>query len=62
MLGGYIGVGAGNRALDERAEFANLPLEPGQTLVAVCSRGDPASVESIMERHGDHLLRRPHEG
>jgi hypothetical protein len=62
MLGGYIGVGAGNRAFDERAEFANLPLEPGQTLVAVCSHGDPASVESIMERHGGHLLRRPHEG
>ena len=62
MLGGYIGVGAGNRAFDERAEFANIPLEPGQTLVAVCSHGDPASVESIMERHGGHLLRRAHEG
>lgn len=62
MLGGYIGVGAGNRAFDERAEFANLPLEPGQTLVAVCSHGDPASVEAIMERHGGHLIRRPDEG
>jgi hypothetical protein len=62
MLGGYTGVAIGNRAFDERAEFMEVPLEPGQTLIAVCSHGDPASVESIMERHGGHLLRRPHEG
>lgn len=62
MLGGYIGVGAGNRAFDERAEFANVPLDPGQTLVAVCSHGDPPAVGSIMERHGGRLLRRPHDG
>lgn len=61
MLGGYTGVALGNRAYDERVEFMDVPLEPGQTLVAVCSHGDPVSVETIMERHGGHLLRRPQE-
>lgn len=61
MLGGYLGVGAGNRAFDERAEFANVPLEPGQTLIAVCSHGDPVAVSAIMERHNGQLIRRAQE-
>jgi hypothetical protein len=61
MLGGYAGLAVGNRAFDEREDLMDVPLEPGQTLVAVCSHGDPASVESIMERHGGRLLRRRHE-
>lgn len=61
MLGGYMGIGANAQAYDESVEFDNIPLEPGQTLIAVCSHGDPVGVAEAMERHGGKLVRRVEE-
>jgi hypothetical protein len=61
MLGGYLGEAMADRAFGEREELLAAHLEPGQTLVAVCSHGHPSAVEAIMERHGGQLLLRPCE-
>lgn len=59
MLGGYVGQDTANRAFDERQELSEMHLEPGQVLVVVCSRGHPADVEEVLERHGGDLVLRP---
>lgn len=58
MLGGYIGQDTATRAFDERQELEELHLEPGQVLVVACSRGRPADVDEILERHGGDLVLR----
>lgn len=62
MLGGYMGIGANAQAYDESVEIDQIQLEPGQTLIAVCSHGDPVGVSEAMERHGGKLVRRAEEG
>jgi len=56
MLGGFLGIAAADRELLEHAELAETPLDPGEVLVAVCSHGEPQTVEGVMERHGGKLL------
>lgn len=58
VLGGLLGDAVAERAFDEREELAAVPLEPGQVLVAACSHGHPETVETVLERHGGHLLLR----
>ncbi|MEX2100671.1 MAG: hypothetical protein WEB19_04575 [Acidimicrobiia bacterium] len=59
-FGAFFGESAGERASTEREELSSTRLEPGQVLVAVCSHGHPAAVQTILERHGGQLLLRPH--
>jgi hypothetical protein len=58
-FGAFFREAADERALNEREELATTRLEPGQVLVATCSHGHPAAVQTIMERHGGELLLRP---
>jgi hypothetical protein len=56
MLGGFLGIAAADRELLQHAELSETPLDPGEVLVAVCSHGEPQTVEGVMERHGGKLL------
>ena len=58
VLGGFLGDALAERSFAEREELDDVPLEPGQVLVAVCSHGHPGTVEEVMERHGGQLLLR----
>lgn len=55
MLGGYIGVAAGDQALAVHEHLAAAALQPGEVLVAVCSHGHPETVRQILQRHGGTL-------
>jgi hypothetical protein len=59
MIGGFLGDAVADRSFTERAELDDVPLEPGQVLVAACSHGHVGAVEDVMERHGGQLLLRP---
>jgi hypothetical protein len=59
MIGGFVGEAVADRSFTERAELDDVPLEPGQVLVAACSHGHASAVEDVMERHGGQLLLRP---
>ncbi|HEX6254882.1 MAG TPA: hypothetical protein VFZ70_03630 [Euzebyales bacterium] len=58
MLGGFLGDAVAERSFTEREELDDIPLEPGQVLVAACSHGHAESVKQVMERHGGQLLLR----
>lgn len=58
VLGGFLGDAVAERSFTEREELADVPLEPGQVLVAVCSHGHAGAVEDVMERHGGQPLLR----
>lgn len=58
VLGGFVGDAVADRAFMEREELSAVPLEPGQVLVAACSHGHPDTVETVLERHGGHLVLR----
>lgn len=58
MLGGFLGDAVAERSFTEREELDDVPLEPGQVLVAACSHGHAGTVEEVMERHGGQLLLR----
>ncbi len=52
ILGGYIGVAAGDESLAVHEHLAAAALQPGEVLVAVCSHGHPDTVRQILQRHG----------
>ena len=56
MLGGYAGVAAANRELDEHERLSQTPLQPGEVLVVACSHNHPDLVTDALERHGGRLL------
>ena len=58
VLGGFLGDAVAERSFTEREELDDVPLEPGQVLVAACSHGHAGTVEEVMERHGGQLLLR----
>ena len=55
MLGGYIGVAAGDQSLAVHEQLADAALEPGEVLIAVCSHGQPDTVRQTLQRHGGTL-------
>jgi hypothetical protein len=55
MLGGYMGVAAGDQPLAVHEHLAAAALKPGEVLVAVCSHGHPETVRQVLQRHGGTL-------
>jgi len=51
FLGGYVGIGVGEKAINEHADIELLALRPGEVLVVVCSHGYPDEVLDTMRRH-----------
>lgn len=56
MLGGYLGVGMGDRAFAAHEELSDTALEADEVLVAVCSHGHPGAIEDVFRRHGGRLV------
>lgn len=56
MLGGYAGVAAASRDLDEHQRLSHTPLAPDEVLVVACSHDHPKLVENALQRHGGQLL------
>jgi hypothetical protein len=58
MIGGFLGEAVAERSFGEREELLDVPLEPGQVLVAACSHGHADAVMEVLQRHGGQLLLR----
>ena len=56
MLGGYLGIAAGDRAFSAHEELRRTPLQSGEVLVAVLAHDRRDAVEDVMRRHGGRLL------
>lgn len=56
MLGGYAGVAAASRDLDEHERLRHTPLQPGEVLVVACSHNHADLVQEALQRQGGRLL------
>ncbi len=56
MLGGYAGVAAAYRDLDEHERLSHTPLGPGEVLVVAGRHSRPGLVRQTLARHGGRRL------
>ncbi len=58
-VGGFIGLGEGQKLFTEHLEFETRPLAPGEILVVACSHDRPDAVRSALQDHGGQLIDSP---
>ena len=56
LLGGFVGTAEGSVGWDEHQAIGLTYVAPGQTLVVVCSHGNPDAVCEAMENHGGCIV------
>ena len=56
LMGGYAGAARGAEGWTEHEEFEDLPLEPGEVMVVVCSHGHADAIAEVVRRHDGRLL------
>jgi hypothetical protein len=56
LLGGFVGVAKGSTGWGAHEDLQNLPLAPGEVMVAVCSHGRAQDVIDTLRFHGGRLV------
>ena len=56
LFGGYLGMRPGQVGWTEHQDFGFVGLEPGESMIVVCSHGEPDAVRNLMTESGGRLI------